>query len=233
MARSHRKLLERELREMLKRQDREKLQAIRERIKEAKQRKRAAMLRVRESCQRARVQVRERGKERRARALAEARAALELEKQAAAETCRMKRARVRRQAGEAIERMALELEQEKTFQQQIERASRRKRPGLAKAVQRRESDDEVRANLPAELVPVFDSVAKRIRGNARKSRTEAFLEWAEENPGEVLTIQQDQADRDVAELIAQEQAQWRTMRSPRRYRRSAEALAADLSEVPF
>lgn len=68
-----------------------------------------------------------------------------------------------------------------------------------------ESDDEVRANLPPELVPVFDAVRKGIKGTARKSRTEAFLQMAEENPGEVYALQSAQAERDVERLIAEQQ----------------------------
>jgi hypothetical protein len=46
-----------------------------------------------------------------------------------------------------------------------------------------ESDDEVRRNLLAGMAKVFDKVKRHVKGSERKSRTEAFLEWAEENPG--------------------------------------------------
>ena len=35
---------------------------------------------------------------------------------------------------------------------------------------------------------------KKIKGGPRRSRTEAFLEWAEENPGEIVAIQQAGAE---------------------------------------
>jgi hypothetical protein len=66
-----------------------------------------------------------------------------------------------------------------------------------------ESDDEVRRNLPPELVPVFDSVKKSIRASAGKSRTEAFEEWAEENADEVAARLADQADRETQKMISQ------------------------------
>lgn len=67
-----------------------------------------------------------------------------------------------------------------------------------------ESDDEVRRNIPAELEPVFDRVRRQIKGSARRSRTEAFLEWAEANPDEVLAMQADAA-ADDAERMWREQ----------------------------
>jgi hypothetical protein len=72
-----------------------------------------------------------------------------------------------------------------------------------------ESDCAVRANLPPELVTVFNKVKRHIKGTPRKSRTEAFLEWAEENPGEVYAAQQREADRELAKLIAEEAHHYR------------------------
>jgi hypothetical protein len=71
-----------------------------------------------------------------------------------------------------------------------------------------ESDCAVRSNLTPDLVPVFDQVRKHIKGSPRKSRTEEFYQWAEENPHEVYDLQQRQADKDLARLIAEhEQAE--------------------------
>jgi len=81
----------------------------------------------------------------------------------------------------------------------------------------------VRANLedPA-MRSVFDTVRKHIKGNARKSRTEAFLQWVEENPGEVFGALQHEADRYLAQLIAEEE------RTAREHRRGGK-----LAGVPF
>lgn len=85
-------------------------------------------------------------------------------------------------------------------------ATIRKRRGRTTARERKaESDDEVRENLPADLVPVFDTVRRGIKGGPRKSRTEAFLEWAQENPEDVLQVQMTDADRDVERLIREYQ----------------------------
>jgi hypothetical protein len=55
---------------------------------------------------------------------------------------------------------------------------------------KQEDDDSVRNNLPRELIPVFDKHRRSIKGSTRRSRTEEFLQWAEENPDEVIAIQQ-------------------------------------------
>jgi len=64
-----------------------------------------------------------------------------------------------------------------------------------------ESDDEVRRNLPPELVTVFNRVRRTIKGSPRKSRSEAFLDWAEENPDEIYALQEQSAEREVKRLV--------------------------------
>jgi hypothetical protein len=54
----------------------------------------------------------------------------------------------------------------------------------AKVYGRAETDQEVRDNIPPALVELFDRMRGSIRGSARQSRTEAFLEYVEEHPGE-------------------------------------------------
>jgi len=68
-----------------------------------------------------------------------------------------------------------------------------------------ESDDEVRRDIPPELVGVFNKVRHHIKGNDRKSRSEAFLEWAEENPGEIYAMQEQEAAREIKRLVKEYQ----------------------------
>lgn len=78
------------------------------------------------------------------------------------------------------------------------RARTSKRP-LAKARERRsESDDEVRANIPGELVSLFNRVRRSIKGSPRKSRTEEFLEYVEAHPDEAFAGIDDETDRMIA-----------------------------------
>lgn len=64
-----------------------------------------------------------------------------------------------------------------------------------------QSDDAVRRNLPPDLVPVFDAIKGRIKGSPKRSRTETFLQWVEENPGEVVAMQDKRAERELRALL--------------------------------
>ena len=81
-----------------------------------------------------------------------------------------------------------------------------------------ESDDAVRANLPDELVAVFNRHRRHIKATPRKTRTESFLQWAEENPEEIWAMQNETADVEIRRMVAE-------------HNRQARAVGA--SEVPF
>lgn len=51
---------------------------------------------------------------------------------------------------------------------------------------RRETDEEVRQNIPPSLVDLFQRVRGAIKGSEHESRTEAFLRYVEEHPGEEI-----------------------------------------------
>jgi hypothetical protein len=237
--------LRRELAATLRRQDREKLAALREALKLARKKRRQAMAAAVDFCRDGRRQVRERARERRLRALAELRAARETEALAARRACLEKKDAVRSRSGptiDAAEKELAEARRERRSSAAVERSTRereRERGRRASSAERRaESDDAVRADLPPELVPVFDKVRKRIKPNARMSRAEVFLKWAEENPGEVVAIQDEDAERAVAELIREQRAAEKKLRSRKRYARSTEEISAELAkeedeEVPF
>ena len=80
-------------------------------------------------------------------------------------------------------------------------------------------------------------VESSIHGGPRRTRTEAFLEWAEENPDAVHGILYEQADRDVARLVAEHSATELRLAKARRGRgyREPEDVAAALAAagVPF
>ena len=80
---------------------------------------------------------------------------------------------------------------------------------------------------------MFNKHRRFIKGSARRSRTEAFLEWAAENPDEVLVAQQAEADRALKDLIKQQHELERTVRNQRRYKRTPKTLAQLLWDVPF
>jgi hypothetical protein len=74
---------------------------------------------------------------------------------------------------------------------------------------------------------VFDRVKRTIKGGARTTRTEAFLQWAESHADEVLQFQAHEADAEVRRLVAEHHA-IRPLRKTRG-RRAVDLLEA----VPF
>jgi hypothetical protein len=69
-----------------------------------------------------------------------------------------------------------------------------------------ESDDAVRKNLPPDLVAVFNKVKQRIKGKRTMDRTEAFLQWVEENPDAVVAVQAGAAEADVERMVREHEA---------------------------
>jgi hypothetical protein len=101
---------------------------------------------------------------------------------------------------------------------------------------REESDDEVERNLPPELVPVWRSAKRNIKAGKRRSRTEAFLEWVHDNPDDAHAIVYDAIDRDVARMVAEQDAIESRLRKTRGrgYRdEEAQAHALGAGAVPF
>lgn len=235
MARGERKYLQRELARHLKEQDRARLAELRARIATAKVSKRAALTAARQQCRSARLDLRDR---------------LKLEREELRDQHRARRGAGRRacETGkeEARELGRLEqssaqarLREERRTQRDVATADARGRRVRSTGRERtQEDDDAVRRNLPAELVPVFELVKKKIKAGPRRSRTEAFLEWAEEHPGEIVAVQQQQAERDLAKLLATEAQHYKAMRKTGRYQRDADTLRRALAsggadEVPF
>jgi hypothetical protein len=98
---------------------------------------------------------------------------------------------------------------------------------------RQEDDDEVARNLPPELVPVFLEVKRTIKAGPRRTRTEAFLEWAEANPDVVHQIIYAQAEADVARLISEQNRIKGRLRKGRKAYDDPSELAHALAGVPF
>lgn len=121
--------------------------------------------------------------------------------------CAMRAKRAREQGDAAVAARLGELGEQRETDRLIRDTDRRSQAGRRRSSsseRRAESDDEVRANIPRGLVSVFEAVRKHVKPHARKSRTESFLEWAEENPGEVYALQAEQAERELARLIAEQ-----------------------------
>jgi predicted CopG family antitoxin len=84
-------------------------------------------------------------------------------------------------------------------------------------------------NQTTRFVRTFPPMKRTIRGSDRQSRTEAFLRYAEEHPDELVAAMTELSDREIRKLVAEEKRLAKAMRSPRRYKPTADELAA----VPF
>jgi hypothetical protein len=202
------------------------LRRLREVIKKAHERRRRALDRTRLQCANARVKVRDKVRAFRSAEFKRINVEAKAMRTAARNQCQARKHRVKVAGARAIERRAGELVAEGKLQQRLKHAdfiARRQRTTYKERHQ--EDDDAVRSNLPRELVPVFDRVRKHIKGTKHRTRTEAFLEWAEEHPEDVLAYQGDQTDREVAKLIAERDQYERQLRKttprPRAARRAA------------
>ncbi len=228
------RLLEKMRAEKLRADDREKLAALRGKLKSARARRRKAMQAAARVCRQARKAVAARvlayRKSERERIAAESRAL----RDRARSRCTRRKCVIQKAGGGLVARERAMLREERALQAQLRRLAQHAKTRVAKhatkAKERKaESDDFVRGNLPRELVPVFNRVRASIKGGPRTTRTEAFLEWAESHPDEVLEHQGHDTDREVARLVAEhEQLAGRLRKGKRHY--SALALA---EAVPF
>lgn len=175
-----------------------KLRQLREELMNAHKSERSACGAARTAA-RARIQ---KLRQRRERIQSMIRQAILRERQARNGACASKRSsEAARQAWRA----------EKAYQASLKRSAASARmKGIRKvgtrAERREESEDEVRHNIPPHLVPLWNRVKRSIRASSRKSRTEAFLEYAEEHPDEVYAHSDDATDRLIADLERQARA---------------------------
>lgn len=198
----------------------------------ARRRRKLALQRARLACRKARLSVREQIKAYRSEELKRInRHAAEMRNAARAQ-CQARKHRIQSAGARALERKVAELRAEQELQRRLSRAARVSKRLRNTARERlQESDDAVRSNLPHELRGVFERVKRHIKGNRRRTRTEEFLEWAQEHPEDVLEYQGDETDREVRRLIAEhEAAERRLAKTSRAARRRA---AGDDDGAPF
>jgi hypothetical protein len=180
----------RKLRREIERARRVKFKArlveLRELIKAARESREAAITNVRTDCAQKRIDLRQ--------------------------SCQSRATLAKVTGAAEVARRKSTLLEEKGFEQQIRNADRPRKLRTTSIERRQESDDEVRSSLDPEMVGVFDAVKKHIKGSPRKSRTEAFLQWSEENPGEVYDLLQHDADRYLAQLLAEQERTQRELR---------------------
>lgn len=228
-ANAHRKKLTKEIARDLREKDRARLVSLRNEIRVAKAKKKLLRAEAIGHCRTARTALKEKQKAERVALRDEHK----LARQAARDVCHRGKDEAK-VAGEGVVRLAHDvLRGERRDQKLIRRADKPAQLRSTSKERRQEDDDRVRSNLPPELLPVFERVKRKIKGSARRSRTEEFLEWAQENPDEVLQEQQNQADEYLKELVKAERLHKGTVRKAGRYKGSEEALRKRLADVPF
>jgi hypothetical protein len=125
------------------------------------------------------------------------------------------------------------LRAERVLQGQLRRADQRLQKEQHRRTtaheRRQESDDEVRAALDPDMLPLFEKVKRKIRGTDRMSRTEVFLNMVHESPELVLEAIEELSQRELNRLLAEEKRLAKTSGRARRPRTTPEELAA----VPF
>lgn len=203
--------------DMLRQQDRVKLEELNHQLKAARARRAAALKATSQSCRKLRTGAKLKVEELRRAELARLKAESKRVRQQARNECQARKHRIRKAGGKAVAVQRALLKEERDHQAQQKRLAEHARLRIAKhksskSELRQESDDHVRGNLPAELVPVFNRVQRQIKGTQRRTRTEAFLEWAEAHPEDVQEYQQHETDRAVARLVAEHEATQRRLR---------------------
>ena len=196
--------------------------------------RRDAMREAVRECQAGRRAAKERSQELRRETMQSVREGIERAKLAAREACRLRKTGTRDRGRHRVAHAKEALHEEKRFQRDVRRAEgrgRRREASRTTAVERRqESDDEVRRNLNPEHVALFDQVRRSIKGSPYQSRTEAFLQWAEENPGAVVQAQEELAERELRKLLREQE---RVARHEMKRTRLPKATPEELAAIPF
>jgi len=210
-----------------------KLRQLREELRAARLVRKNALAEATSKCRSERLAVRDRTRMERLRALETLHRALHAERQAARDACSIRKEEAKKNTSDAIGRAREELAAERKYQDDIHRIEqgnrqrRRETTRTTAAERRSESDDEVRANTPSELLSLFERVKRGIKGSARETRTEAFLRYAEEHPDEVLGAIDDKTEQVIRDLERRQREVTRHMHRPPRY------TPAQLADVPF
>lgn len=226
-ARAQRAAIARDLEREMRGRDRARIRELRDAIKAARARKREALKRVRQGCAARRQELREKAQ----RLREELTRTIREEREAARNQCSASRERAREEADRQIAARGAELARERADQRLIHgTAKRASKPKITARERAQESDDEVRRNIPHELIPLFDKVRRAIKASPRRSRTEAFLEWVHDHPEAVWELHETQEAAELARLEREERELARDLKRNRYGRRAREIAAA---EVPF
>lgn len=189
--------------------DRDQLEKLRRRITTAKARRRTAFGRASALCKRARLSVARQVKAYRAKERARINEEVGRLRTEAQTKCRRRKASIM-SSGRTLESRNKEaLAEQRRVNAMVKRWEREaagKHKKATSATERRQQGVQaVLNNLPSELHAVFRRVKGQIAGTARKTRTEAFLDWVDANPEEVFEIQHGGLDAEISKMVRKQE----------------------------
>lgn len=190
--------LHREIDVDLRKKDRAKLSYLRGKVKKARKQWGKDRARAKVYCGAQRETARVQVARLRAAMRLKVRARAEALRRAARARCQLKRSAHRSKVDRARVAYRQEASYQASMRKNLHHAARKMKPRASLSERASESDDEVRQNIPADLIPLFERVRRQIKGSARKTRTEAFLEYVESHPREQYAAVEDEVDRMIA-----------------------------------
>ena len=240
--------LRKELEADARARDKAKLAGLRNLVGKAKAHKKSRMTEVVQQCKKARAHNKVGAKKIRVRKRAEANVEIELRMLRARRACGLDKHQTKTRGEDSIKRAKENVDEERRAQQivrlyakpaKVIGTSRQVWPPIPKETKAQISEHEVLVNIPQELLPVWHKVKGRMTGDDWRSRTEAFLEWVQENQGEVYTILEADTEAYIKRMELEERELQKEMLSsayakltePQLRRRSRRAV--EYAEVPF
>jgi hypothetical protein len=189
---------------------RARLAAIRVELRNARERRRAAIVEAKEWCRAERVRARERARMLREKAKADLHQALKQSRENAKAAC-IERMALARALDSEGERARARRDAERMLLAELREVERehKERAKVAPSHDRPETDDEVRTQIgamPWGLGPLFEQVKGKLKPAPKETRTEALLRYAEKNPEELLAVGGHEHDRAVQQLEQVERA---------------------------
>jgi len=168
---------------------RAKVALLRDRLRSALSAKKSRMREVSQGIRAERVALRERLRENYKGFLEQLRQWEKDQRRAAREEWTRKRLEAKDEATSEIARVRAELAAGRAHEAEARRIAREVRARAASHMSvRRQTDDEVRALIPSQLVPLFERLKNAIKAGPSLSRAEAFLALAAARPGDVFKI---------------------------------------------
>lgn len=182
-------------------------------LKEARTEKRSAMKEARTTCKIDREQTKESTRATYQKTVEKARTKRDAARAGARARCSAGVQKVVDKYDPQIKEVGGELVNERKHQNEIKRIEsankdrEKKRPKKTAGERLQEHEDEVIKNLPPELIPVWHHFKDKVKGSARRSRYEAFMDFLHDHP-EAIDFVQRRMEKTNEKKLAREQERY-------------------------